>query len=86
MGSDKVNKRVNNERVDRMANERFSIITTWNENAKTFCHFDMKKHWLVEIVKWQDDSQWKISHAFLYEMKRYIYISSGDMKRHWLID
>jgi thiamine kinase-like enzyme len=55
--SDKVNKRVSNKRVDRMANERFSIISTWDEKAKTFCHFDMKKHWLVGIVKWQDDSQ-----------------------------
>ncbi len=73
MGFDKVNKRVNNERADKMANGRFSIISTWDENAKTFCHFDMRKHWLVEMVKWQDDSQWQISHAFPYEMKRQMY-------------
>jgi len=72
LGFDKVNKRVNNERVDKMANGRFSIISTGDEKAKRFCPFDIKKHWLVEIVKWQDDSQWEISHAFPYEMKRQI--------------
>jgi hypothetical protein len=33
----------------------------------------MKKHWLVEMIKWQDNSQWKISHSFPYDMKRQIY-------------
>jgi len=44
LGFDKVNKRVNNERVDKMANGRFSIISTGDEKAKRFCPFDIKKH------------------------------------------
>jgi hypothetical protein len=54
---------------------------------------DMKRHWLVETVKWED-SQWEILHAFSHDMKIQMhvlmswigkYTSSCDMKRQSLV-
>lgn len=51
---------------------------------KGISSYDMKRHWLLEIVKW-DDGQWEIPMHLPMAWRGKCIFSCG-MKRYWLVE